>query len=45
MCRATGTEGVIMGGGGCFNPCPADIFQLYFLSFEAGIADAISSFK
>ena len=27
------------------NPCPAEFFQLYFLSFEARIADAISSFK
>ena len=26
-------------------PCPAELFQLYFLSFEAGIANAISSFK
>ena len=28
-----------------FNPCPAELFQLYFSSFEAGIANAISSFK
>ena len=28
-----------------FNPCPAELLQLYFSSFEAGIADAISSFK
>ena len=27
------------------NPCPAELFQLYFSSFEAGIANAISSFK
>ena len=27
------------------NPCPADLIQLYFSSFEAGIANAISSFK
>ena len=27
----------------CFNPCPAELLQLYFLSFEAGIANAISS--
>ena len=27
------------------NPCPAELLQLYFSSFEAGIADAISSFK
>ena len=28
-----------------FNPCYAELFPLYFSSFEAGIADAISSFK
>ena len=27
------------------NPCPAELFQLYFSSFEAGIANAIPSFK
>ena len=27
------------------SPCPAEVFQLYFSSFEAGIANAISSFK
>ena len=27
------------------NPCSAELFQLYFSSFEAGIANAISSFK
>ena len=27
------------------NPCPAELLQLYFSSFEAGIANAISSFK
>ena len=27
------------------NPCPAELLQLYFLSVEAGIANAISSFK
>ena len=27
------------------NPCPAELFQLYLSSFEAGIANAISSFK
>ena len=27
------------------NPCPAELLQLYFSSFEAGIATAISSFK
>ena len=27
-----------------FNPCPAELLQ-YFSSFEAGIANAISSFK
>ena len=27
------------------NPCPAELLQLYFSSFEAGIASAISSFK
>ena len=27
------------------NPCPADLFQLYFSSFEAGITNAIASFK
>ena len=27
------------------NPCPAELFQSYFSSFEAGIANAISSFK
>ena len=27
------------------NPCPAELFQLYFSSFEAGIANAISSYK
>ena len=27
------------------NPCPAELLQLYFLSFESGIANAISSFK
>ena len=30
---------------GDFNPCPAELFQLYFSSFEAGIANAISNFK
>ena len=29
----------------CVNPCPAELFQMYFSSFEAGIADAISSSK
>ena len=28
-----------------FNPCPAELFQWNFSSFEAGIANAISSFK
>ena len=27
------------------NPGPAELFQLYFSSFGAGIANAISSFK
>ena len=27
------------------NPCPAELLQLYFSSFEAGIANAIASFK
>ena len=27
------------------NPCPAELLQLYFSTFEAGIANAISSFK
>ena len=27
------------------NPCPAELFELYFSLFEAGIANAISSFK
>ena len=27
------------------NPCPAELFELKFSSFEAGIANAISSFK
>ena len=27
------------------NPCAAELLQLYFSSFEAGIANAISSFK
>ena len=27
------------------NPCPADLLQLNFSSFEDGIANAISSFK
>ena len=27
------------------NPCPAELFELYFSSFEAGIANAMSSFK
>ena len=27
------------------NPCPAELLQLYFSSFEAVIANAISSFK
>ena len=27
------------------NPCPAELFQLYFSSFEAGINNTISSFK
>ena len=27
------------------NPCPAELFQLYFSSIEAGIANAIFSFK
>ena len=26
-------------------PCPAELFQLHFSSFEAGIASAIFSFK
>ena len=30
---------------GLFNPCPAELFELYFSSFEAGIANAISSFN
>ena len=29
----------------CINSCDAELFQLYFSSFEAGIANAISSFK
>ena len=29
----------------CLNPCPAELLQLYFSSFEAGIANAIPSFK
>ena len=29
----------------CINSCHAELFQLYFSSFEAGIANAISSFK
>ena len=28
-----------------FNPCPAELLQLYFSSFESGIANAISIFK
>ena len=28
-----------------YPPCTAELFQLYFSSFEAGIADAISSYK
>ena len=28
-----------------FNPCPAQLFQIIFHSFKAGIANAISSFK
>ena len=28
-----------------FNPCPAELLQLYFSSFEAGITNAISNFK
>ena len=27
------------------NPCYAELIQLYFPSFEAGIANAISNFK
>ena len=27
------------------NPCPAELFQIIFRSFNAGIANAISSFK
>ena len=27
------------------NPCPAELFQIIFHSFKAGIANAISSFK
>ena len=27
------------------NPCPAELVVFYFSSFEAGIANAISSFK
>ena len=27
------------------NSCPAELFQLYFSSFEAGIANAITNFK
>ena len=27
------------------NPCPAELFQIIFHSFEAGIANAISSFN
>ena len=30
---------------GWLNPCPAELFELYFSLFEAGIANAISSFK
>ena len=30
---------------GNVNPCPAELLQLYFSSFEAGIANAISSLK
>ena len=26
-----------------FNPCPAELLQLYFSSFEAGIANATSA--
>ena len=29
----------------CINPCPAELFQIIFHSFKAGIANAISSFK
>ena len=28
-----------------FNPCAAELFVIIFHSFEAGIANAISSFK
>ena len=28
-----------------FNPCAAELFATIFHSFEAGIADTISSFK
>ena len=27
------------------NPCPAELFQLYFSSFESEIANAITSFN
>ena len=30
---------------GQVNPCPPELLQLYFSSFEARIANAISSFK
>ena len=34
-----------LAGMPVLNPCPAELLQLYFSSFEAGIAYAISSFK
>ena len=35
----------IIGQKAWLNACPAELFHLYFSLFEAGIANAISSFK
>ena len=43
MCNCNGW--VIRGCAIIPTPCLAELFQLYFSSFEAGIANAISSFK
>ena len=36
---------LVHGNSIAINPCPAELFQLHFSLFEAGIANAISSFK
>ena len=34
------TDTFHLGNSSQINPCPAELFQLYFSSFEAGIANA-----